>query len=117
MVIATRNNSAGNNPSEREWSLMDLMLQLQESINQLTSKVATIETSQVCLINDVTKFRNNEGSRRQYLRLTKLEFPRFLGEDVKGWLYRCQQFFKVDNVADSEKVKLASIHLYDKALA
>ncbi|GJV27196.1 integrase, catalytic region, zinc finger, CCHC-type containing protein [Tanacetum coccineum] len=48
--------------------------------------------------------------------MTKLEFPKFSREDVKGWLFRCQQFFKVDNVSDEEKVRLASIHLYEKAL-
>lgn len=45
--------------------------------------------------------------------MTKLEFPKFNGTDVKNWLYKCQQFFSVEDV---DKVKLASIHLYDSAL-
>ncbi|GJU29374.1 ty3-gypsy retrotransposon protein [Tanacetum coccineum] len=40
----------------------------------------------------------------------------FSGDDVKGWIYRCNQFFQLDNVADNQKVKIASIHLHDKAL-
>ncbi|GJS01327.1 reverse transcriptase domain-containing protein [Tanacetum coccineum] len=48
--------------------------------------------------------------------LTKLDFPKFSGDDVKGWIYRCNQFFQLDNVADNQKVKIASIHLHDKAL-
>ncbi|GJR44131.1 putative nucleotidyltransferase, ribonuclease H [Tanacetum coccineum] len=116
MVVATRNNNVGNNPAEEE-SVRDIMLRLQGSIDQLTSKVATIETSYVYLNNEFTRITNGEGSSRQYSRMTKLEFLKFSGEDVKGWLTRCYQIFKVDNVDDSVKVKLASIHLYDKALA
>nr|GEV26418.1 retrovirus-related Pol polyprotein from transposon 17.6 [Tanacetum cinerariifolium]GEX07176.1 retrovirus-related Pol polyprotein from transposon 17.6 [Tanacetum cinerariifolium] len=116
MVMATRNNNAGNNPGEEE-SMRDLVLRLHGSIDQLNSKVSTIETSYVYLNLEFTRLRNGEGSSRQYSQMTKLEFLKFTGEDVKGRLYRCHQFFKVDNVDESEKVKLASIHLYDKALA
>ncbi|GKB60067.1 hypothetical protein Tco_0916253 [Tanacetum coccineum] len=116
-MTETRNNNAGNNPGEEEASVRDIVLRLQGFIDQLTSKVAIIETSYVYLNNEFTILRNGEGSSRQYSRMTKLEFSKFSGEDVKGWLYRCHQFFKVDNVDDSEKVKLALIHLYDKALA
>nr|GEY23607.1 hypothetical protein [Tanacetum cinerariifolium] len=38
-----------------------------------------------------------------YGRLTKLEFPKFNGNDVKGWIYRCNQFFQLDNVAENQK--------------
>ncbi|GJV00541.1 putative nucleotidyltransferase, ribonuclease H, partial [Tanacetum coccineum] len=51
-----------------------------------------------------------------YGRLTKLDLPKFSGDDVKGWIYRCNQFFQLDNVAGNQKVKIASIHLHDKAL-
>ncbi|GKA70256.1 putative mitochondrial protein [Tanacetum coccineum] len=112
MVVATRNT----NPAEEE-SVRDILLRMQGSIDQLTSKIATVETSYVYLNNEFTGFTNGEGSSRKYSRMTKLEFPKFSGEDVKGWLYRCHQFFKVDNVDDNVKVKLASIHLFDKALA
>ncbi|GJR75961.1 retrovirus-related pol polyprotein from transposon 297 family protein [Tanacetum coccineum] len=47
----------------------------------------------------------------------KLEFSKFYSEDVKGWLFRVKQFFVVDNVPEGDKIKIVSIHLYDKALA
>ncbi|GJY73408.1 hypothetical protein Tco_0477839 [Tanacetum coccineum] len=34
-------------------------------------------------------------------RIGKLEFPKFYGEDVKGWLFRVKKFFAVDNVPDA----------------
>ncbi|GJX79204.1 putative mitochondrial protein [Tanacetum coccineum] len=52
----------------------------------------------------------------QFSRVTKIEFPKFGGDDVRGWLFKCEQFFKVDNIADDQKVNLISIHLHDLAL-
>jgi len=49
-------------------------------------------------------------------RLAQVEFPKFCGEDVQGWIYRCEQFFEVDNIGEEMKVKIALIHLSGKAL-
>ncbi|GKE23063.1 retrotransposable element Tf2 [Tanacetum coccineum] len=83
----------------------------QESISQLMIQ-------QGYLTADVNRLKNGEGTsnRLQFGRITKLEFPKFTGVDVKNWLYKCQQFFSVENVDDADKVKLASIHFFDSAL-
>ncbi|GJX76509.1 hypothetical protein Tco_0323320 [Tanacetum coccineum] len=62
------------------------------------------------------ELKGNEGTSR-FSRMGKLEFPKFYGEDVKAWLFRVKQFFAVDNVPEGDKIKIVSIHLYDKALA
>lgn len=49
-------------------------------------------------------------------RLTKVDFPKFDGVDLKSWLYKCVQFFDLDGVQDPDRVKLAVIHLEGKAL-
>lgn len=49
-------------------------------------------------------------------RLTKIDFPKFGGDDLKSWLYRCRQFFEIDNINDEARVKLAAIHLEGRAL-
>nr|GEZ64638.1 retrotransposable element Tf2 [Tanacetum cinerariifolium] len=56
MVMATRNNNAG----EEEGSVRDIVLRLQGSIDQLTSKVATIETSYIYLNNEFTRVELTE---------------------------------------------------------
>ncbi|GJW10529.1 hypothetical protein Tco_1576356 [Tanacetum coccineum] len=66
--------------------------------------------------NWVTEHEGRGEGTSRFTRLGKLEFPKFFGDDVKGWLYRVKQFFAVDNVHEEEKVKIASIHLHDKAL-
>lgn len=45
-----------------------------------------------------------------------MEFPKFHGEDVLGWVYKCDQLFEVDGTSELPKVKIASIHLDGKAL-
>nr|GEW54224.1 hypothetical protein [Tanacetum cinerariifolium] len=68
------------------------------------------------VVTDVSRLKGNEGTSR-FSRMGKLEFPKFYGEDVKGWLFRVKQFFAVDNDPEGDKIKIVSIHLYDKALA
>nr|GEV05558.1 hypothetical protein [Tanacetum cinerariifolium] len=53
---------------------------------------------------------------RKCSRVTHVEFPRFRGDDVKGWLFKSEEFFKVNNIPDESKVKFISTHLYDIAL-
>nr|GEV58472.1 putative mitochondrial protein [Tanacetum cinerariifolium] len=63
--------------------------------------------------------RNDKGTSRetqpQFTRMTKIEFPKFGRDDVRGWLYKCEQFFKINHVLDPHKLQLALIHLYDTA--
>ncbi|GKG11235.1 hypothetical protein Tco_0342635, partial [Tanacetum coccineum] len=49
---------------------------------------------------------NSDGGMRsnsQFSRVTKVEFPKFGGEDVREWLFKCEQFFKMDNIAEDCK--------------
>nr|GEX60804.1 reverse transcriptase [Tanacetum cinerariifolium] len=65
-------------------------------------------------------FHRNHTSKsrmRRFSRLGKLEFLKIHGDDVQGWMFRVKQFFAIDNVHEEDKVKIVSIHLYDKALA
>nr|GEX94667.1 hypothetical protein [Tanacetum cinerariifolium] len=53
---------------------------------------------------------------RKCSRVTHVEFPRFEGDDVKGWLFKSEEFFKVNIIPDESKVKFISTHLYVIAL-
>lgn len=59
---------------------------------------------------------NNQEGNFTFSRFGRVEFPKFAGEDVSGWIYRCEQFFCVDSTAEHVKVKIISIHLEGKAL-
>nr|GEX64607.1 putative nucleotidyltransferase, ribonuclease H [Tanacetum cinerariifolium] len=48
--------------------------------------------------------RNLDGGVRgntQFSRVTKIEFSKFRGEDIRRWLFKCEQFFKVDNTTNN----------------
>ncbi|KAG8386544.1 hypothetical protein BUALT_Bualt03G0159400 [Buddleja alternifolia] len=47
---------------------------------------------------------------------SKVEFPSFNGEDLRGWLFRAEQFFEVDETPMETRVRLAAIYLEGKAL-
>nr|GEV36650.1 hypothetical protein [Tanacetum cinerariifolium] len=57
-----------------------------------------------------------EPNNTPYRKLIRIEFPKFSGDDVKDWVYRCKQFFKVDRVPDGRKIQLASMHMFDAAI-
>jgi len=85
--------------------------QIRELITGLSRQVLQIAN------NAVTMGEISSGNSNHPLsRLSRIDFLRFDGEDVQGWVYRCEQFFEVHNTAENLKVKIASIHLSSKAL-
>ncbi|KAH9648537.1 hypothetical protein KPL70_025625 [Citrus sinensis] len=55
---------------------------------------------------------DSEGSRHQLAsRLTKLECPRYSGDDPMEWYNRIMQFFEYQEATNEQKVSLASFHL------
>lgn len=69
------------------------------------------------------KWINQNGTNHQttngYQIPTKcstIEFPHFLGENLRGWIYRCDKFFEVDETPPHAKVKIAFVHLDGRPL-
>ncbi|KAH7837473.1 hypothetical protein Vadar_014288 [Vaccinium darrowii] len=50
-------------------------------------------------------------------RFNRIDFPKFSGDDPEGWVYRCQKFFEIHTIDETQKVRLAAIHLEDKAIS
>lgn len=49
-------------------------------------------------------------------KCSTIEFPHFEGENLRNWVYKCDQFFEVDETPSHTKVKIASVHLDGKVL-
>ena len=119
MMVETRNITR---------SQVTTMESLQEAVNELKGAMLEIKDSMTgflvnhnALTQQVNRLSNGESTsrgvghhvgdgipntrsgNRGYGRMSKIEFPQFNGEDVKGWVYRCTQFFKSDGVDDGEK--------------
>lgn len=45
------------------------------------------------------------------VRSIKLDFPKFDGKNVVGWIFKAQQFFDYYNTPDAERLTIASVHL------
>jgi len=89
----------------------------QERVNANLNEMITALSRQVLQLANQTEGAGVNGDPNFLAsRFFKVEFPRFDGVDVKGWIYKCDQFFEIDNTPANVKVKIASIHLGGKAL-
>lgn len=86
--------------------------QLKELITGLSRQV--LQIGNTTALNGGVKLTNNGNGSLS--RLSKIDFPKFDGSDVQRWIYKCEQFFEVDNTCDNVKVKIVAIHLRGKAL-
>lgn len=144
MADATRNQITIQEV-ERSLSrrIMESHAEMQARMDQLTSyfdELKTLFTTHSSHVNPGGSSANNSGGPQQEnqvetqgsqggnprhnnplpgpysTRISKIDFPRFDGTRVKEWLYKCEQFFSLDNTPPESKVRLASIHLDGTAL-
>ncbi|GJR87380.1 reverse transcriptase [Tanacetum coccineum] len=103
---------------------------LQDSVNELRNAILEIKegltefmVSQNAISNELNRMKNGEGTSnnggsqnhsgngnqnhrngdRGFGRMSKTEFSRFNGDDVKGWVYRCREFYKIDGIDDTDR--------------
>ncbi|PIN21602.1 hypothetical protein CDL12_05681 [Handroanthus impetiginosus] len=60
--------------------------------------------------------QNLQGDIPVVTQFSRIEFHRFFGEDLEGWIFKYEQFFDVAKTPLNLRVKLASIHLEGEAL-
>ncbi|KAJ0937126.1 putative retrotransposon gag domain-containing protein [Helianthus annuus] len=105
--------------------------QMNNRIEENTKALEEVRNMVTGLSLQLTQMVNNQSNGRDYrrqgpqhegegfnfaARLTKIEFPRFKGDDLTSWLFKVEQFFQLDKVSDATKVRLAAIHFEEKAL-
>nr|GFB87765.1 hypothetical protein [Tanacetum cinerariifolium] len=56
--------------------------------------------------------RNNINDGRGYGRISNIKFSKFNVDDVKGWVNRCRQFFKINEGDYTHRVELVSMHVH-----
>lgn len=49
-------------------------------------------------------------------RLSKVEFPRFWGEDVDSWIFKCDSLFEMEGMTGNQTIAIATLHLEGPAL-
>ncbi|GJX46586.1 hypothetical protein Tco_0271776 [Tanacetum coccineum] len=103
MVPTTRTIASTNHNEEGDVGAR--LRSVEASLAQVTTALQEINH----MLNGNGRIHN----RNLFTRMTKVDFPKFSGDDVKGWIFRCEQFFSIDEVLENQKVKLISVHLFD----
>nr|GEU85711.1 gypsy/Ty3 retroelement polyprotein [Tanacetum cinerariifolium] len=49
--------------------------------------------------------RQRNQNQNQFTRMTKVDFPKSR-DDLKGWIFKCEQFFSIDEILENHKVNL-----------
>ncbi|GKA77245.1 putative mitochondrial protein [Tanacetum coccineum] len=70
------------------------LAEINGKLVQMSTEITGLSLQQNQLAN-----RNGGG----HTKVTKIDFPKFSGEDVRGWLFRCEQLFLIDQVDDVDK--------------
>ena len=91
-----------------------LNLKFDQSIEKSKTIMAPTEVGGLIPTKPRTGFAS--GTLHANTRYSKLNFPTFEGENMKGWVYKCERFFKYNEVPELEKVGIALIHLEGKTL-
>ncbi|KAI7736727.1 hypothetical protein M8C21_025802 [Ambrosia artemisiifolia] len=99
----------------------DNMQTVNQNAEENKAAVAQIQLQIQSLIDKMNVMENNRmitgGNQETRLaRLGRLDFPKFNGEDVNGWIYKCNHFFEVDCTPDNLKMRYAVVNLEGKAL-
>ena len=131
MVVNTRANQTSTSPTVE--SLNESVTSFTSVLDEISQRLADMQVQQNLFQQELARLRSGEGtsngfgfsngvgrtstqSMMQYGRMSKIDFPKFNGEDVKGWVFRCRQFFRIDNVPEEMKIQMAAMHVYDRAL-
>lgn len=111
-----------------ELGINDKLAHIEVTLRKLADSINTskgspsinIQANLPSIDNNIASSRpgqeNSEGGRQHFQsRVTKLEFPRYAGDDPNEWFNRASQFFEYQETIDEQKVVLASFHLEGKA--
>ncbi|GJW14001.1 hypothetical protein Tco_0018134 [Tanacetum coccineum] len=107
MALATRSGTSNN----EDGGVNERLRSLEESLAQITRAMQDMVT-----INQMGNGNGRNQNQNQFTKMTKVEFLKFSGDDVNGWIFRCEQFFSIDDIPENQKVKLISVFLFDTTL-
>ncbi|XP_074342267.1 uncharacterized protein LOC141679753 [Apium graveolens] len=98
--------------------LNDLILGLAAQVTKLVSSEGKTSTTDGSSHGRGSTGPEDRGNKdvSYAARMTRVDFPKFDGTDLRSWLFKCNQFFQLDETSDCQKVRLAAIHLEGKAL-
>nr|GEX91735.1 hypothetical protein [Tanacetum cinerariifolium] len=127
MVNTKNNNLVLNTPPPADpiqvalAAIQETLANIQAEVRAHSTEIANLKTGERTSqprTDELTAQQrpHPEPNNTPYGKLIRIEFLKFSCDDVKDWVYRCKQFFKVDGVPDGRKIQVASMHMFDAAL-
>ncbi|OMO90005.1 hypothetical protein COLO4_19459 [Corchorus olitorius] len=109
--------------TEFKTSLEATAAEMRHLFSQVMLKLGSSSSSQTpeTPIN-VSTSRTNEFVQpiatdpKPFIKHSKLQCPRFNGEDILGWKIKIDQFFEADETEERNKVRIAMMHFDGRAL-
>ncbi|KAD4180242.1 hypothetical protein E3N88_28833 [Mikania micrantha] len=99
-----------NNVERNMEKMMEKLMAQQE---QLFKNWQGGRSGEIPILNP-TDLSNNMECR--WTRISRLDFPKFNGTDVEGWIYKCEHFFSIDRTPENMKIRVAVVNLEGVAL-
>ena len=115
----TRNNEVDNTLKAHDKAIAEIQTALVALSKQQEEILKAVRDKGVHSAGgSFGSFSGSDGDFRtsKPFRIGKIDFPNFSGDDVEGWVYRCEHFFAMDATPDASKVRCAAIHLEGDAL-
>ncbi|GJT35645.1 hypothetical protein Tco_0926064 [Tanacetum coccineum] len=91
MAPATRSIATTSNNEEEDMGAR--LRSVENSLAQVTRALQELNQ----------EMQGRPQNQNQFTRMTKVEFLKFSGDDVKGWIFRCEQFFDIDDIPEHQK--------------
>ena len=122
----TRNQEIDNILKSHDKAITDIQAALSALMKQQEQSFKQQEEILKAIHDKPTQFSGSAfdsfsggdaGSRgTKPFRIGKIDFPKFTGVDVEGWIYRCEHFFAMDETPNETKLRCAAVHLEGDAL-
>ncbi|GKD66637.1 hypothetical protein Tco_1308745 [Tanacetum coccineum] len=98
MVLGSSSEGSGNDQGVVSDDMKQFMSELVDNklvgIHQILDNLVR----QIANLGGSQQGGNNRGN--QVGRTTRVKFPRFNGDDVRDWVFRCEQFFLLDGIPE-----------------
>lgn len=101
-----------------EKNIEELRTMMTSMATNLQAHAHAATSSQIPIDVDNLQGENNQAASGYHIptKCSTIEFPHFSGDNLRGWIYCCDQFFEVDETPPQSKVKIAAVHLDGRAL-
>ena len=108
-----------NSLNKEETILLELsrmVVAINLKFEHMTFRIEELGNGDSASINRSRIDYHSHGTNFFQTNFSKFNFPKFEGKNPSEWIYKCDNFFKINGIGDQEKVGLASLHLEGRVL-